>query len=64
MQNWYSQNNPFRSKGVGDGKGVGMGAEVGVGNAANVDATATWIAMFGSGLGAQAVTIKTNSKNR
>lgn len=41
MQNWYSQNKPARSNGVGDGNGVGIGADVLVGIAASVDATAT-----------------------
>jgi hypothetical protein len=57
MQNWYSQNNPFRSKGVEDGYGVGMGFDGAVGKADTVAATACWIWAFGSALGVQAVTI-------
>jgi hypothetical protein len=55
MQNWYSQNNPLRSKGVEEGWGVGCGADVAVGMAARVDATACRIWALGSGvvLGAQ-----------
>ena len=63
MQNWYSQNNPFRSKGVGAGYGVGMGFAVAVGMADSVAATACWISVFGLAFGAQAVTIKISSIN-
>lgn len=41
MQNWYSQNNPLRTNGVGVGKGRDVGAKVGLGSAERVEATAS-----------------------
>jgi len=65
MQNWYSQNKPARSNGVGDGAGEGIGGAVGVGIATNVARTASWISAFGLDLGKEhAVTINTIRNKR
>jgi hypothetical protein len=45
MQNWYSQNNPFRSNGVAVGNTVGRGGLVA--RDANVVATASLMGILG-----------------
>ena len=47
MQNWYSQNKPFKSRGVAVGITVGSGAGVRVAIDARVVATASSIGMPG-----------------
>jgi hypothetical protein len=65
MQNWYSQNNPARSKGVAVGIGIDVagGLAVAFGIAARVAATICLICASGSGLGPQAVTMNINRNN-
>ena len=67
MQNWYSQNNPFKSNGVGEGYGVEIGFEVGVEIADKVATTAWLIWAFGSGVGVlrpQAVTMNKEMRSK
>ena len=59
-QNWYSQNNPFRSNKVGVGKCVEIGTDVGAGRAAIVAATDWLISDAGSRFGTQADRIINN----
>lgn len=64
MQNWYSQNNPFKSRGGCVGKGVEIGMNVGSGMAVSVAATAWLICELRPVFGEQAVRIMVMSVNR